>query len=194
MKPITELLLKHGAFIGPDEANTALESWILHRSAWTSSFDMASCQSHVTQEKIDWAFNRVLRGDIKDQITKFNWIQDHFIPTSVSSEAVAKAFLKIGPKMILGALTALPFDVNWVDGEGRSFLHLIVFNLANCAKYKEKSALWDATNLITAGISVLQRDSGGRTALGRLMSLPTKYNELENLLHRQRLTETGANP
>lgn len=194
VKTVTDLLLKHGAVLRPDDADIALESWILHRSAWTSSFDIATCQSYVTQEKINWAFNRVLCDDIRDQLTKFNWIQDHFIPTSVSSDAVAKAFLKVGPKMILGALTALPFDVNWVDGEGRGFLHLIVVNLASCAKYKEKGALWDTNNLITAGISVLQRDNDGRTALGRLMNLPTKYNELENLLHRQRLAEMGEDP
>ncbi|KAK3192025.1 hypothetical protein K4F52_002070 [Lecanicillium sp. MT-2017a] len=190
-KSVTELLLEKGASILPDEADGILLRWVSRRRDKVLSDCVEKHFPHIKTAAACRAFNKILAEEVPDRMKKFEWLRSRFPSATVSSMAVAKAFLDDNLKISPGVLTTLTFDVKWVDEEGRGFLHLVVYNLQTRSRYKESVAILDTNNLIKAGISFLVRDREGKTALGRLIESKTEYMELEILFHRQRAKERG---
>ncbi|KAF7545612.1 hypothetical protein G7Z17_g9042 [Cylindrodendrum hubeiense] len=140
----------------------------------------------IPQDSIDKAFHDLLATNSAAQ---FNSLRDIF-PISGGPEQLLWLFLhgrssKL-PQLAKNIVSEAGFNPNYLHGDQKGYLHLIVDNLQMTAQvYLESSAVADAKCFLAAGCQIDLPDGNGNTALAHLQTFDTKFPKLESLFERR---------
>ncbi|KAL7805826.1 ankyrin repeat-containing domain protein [Trichoderma aethiopicum] len=164
-----KLLMELHAPLAPQEIDAVFIKWALS-SSLRKSFDdyVQRYQSQVSQIALDSMYASVLGIDV----AAFKQLNSHFPRPTIAERFASEALRGCWRQMKWFRLTLgiQGFDGGYIDLNGNSLLHYIVYRLVKKPAYKDSQARGDARELLLRGANPCQTNARGQTPLQALRS------------------------